>query len=187
MMRMAKTVCIQCRVSEATKAALMAVAHSQGLTLSALLHRTVVGATLGRAVEVDETAEVAGQPVRRSVRMAVRLRGEDALLLGERARGRGLAPATYVSLLVRGHLRNVTPLPDREIEALMKLVAAINAVGRNFNQIARTLHRGGPIDGIDSQAVMQMLRLLESARDHARRLVATNIQSWETGYVEKTR
>jgi hypothetical protein len=182
MTHMTKTVCIQCRVNEATKAALTAVAQSEGLTLSALLHRMAVGATLGRASASGDADGTSALPVKRSVRMAVRLRGEDALLLTERARGRGLAPATYVSMLVRSHLRHVTPMPDRELDALMKLVASINAVGRNVNQIARMVARGGPVEGIDTQSVKQMLQLMESARDQAKRFVALNVQSWETGY-----
>jgi predicted DNA binding CopG/RHH family protein len=187
MPHMPKTVCIQCRVSEETKAALIAAASSQGLTLSALLHRMTSGVTLARGVHLLESGEPAAKPVRRAVRMAVRLRGEDALLLKERASARGLAPATYVSLLVRSHLRNLAPLPDRELDALMKLVGAVNAMGRNVNQIARSLTQGGPVAGIDSQSVLQMMRVLEIAMHAAKALVTVNIKSWESGHGKAAR
>ena len=51
-------------------------------------------------------------------RIYVRLRRSDHALLRERAAGRGVTSATYVSMLVRTHLRGVSPLPDREFEEL---------------------------------------------------------------------
>ena len=43
--------------------------------------------------------------------MLVRLISEDWLLLDARAEARGMRPATYASVLLRAHLRQLTPLP----------------------------------------------------------------------------
>ena len=43
--------------------------------------------------------------------MLVRLRDEDKLLLDARAEARGMRPATYASVLLRSHLRQLTPYP----------------------------------------------------------------------------
>ena len=59
----------------------------------------------------------------RDSRLYVRLRHEDRLLLRERAAARGMAAATYVSVLVRSHLRNLAPLPKEELLALKRSVA----------------------------------------------------------------
>jgi hypothetical protein len=83
-------------------------------------------------------AEVpAVEPIGPRARVYVRLRRSDHALLRERAAGRGLASATYVSMLVRTHLRGMPPLPDRELAELRHAAGALGAVGRNLNQIAR--------------------------------------------------
>jgi len=40
--------------------------------------------------------------------------------------------ATYVSVLVRAHLRQLAPLPDRELSALRSTVNELAALGRNL-------------------------------------------------------
>jgi hypothetical protein len=45
--------------------------------------------------------------------MLMRLAAEDRLLLDARAEARGMRPATYASVLLRAHLRQLTPMPKR--------------------------------------------------------------------------
>ena len=54
--------------------------------------------------------------------MLVRLRAEDRLLLDARAEARGMRPATYASVLLRSHLRQLTPLPKDELLALKRSI-----------------------------------------------------------------
>lgn len=61
----------------------------------------------------------------------VRLRKEDRLLLHERAAARGMAAATYASVLVRAHLRSLAPMPKYELVALKQAVSELSAIGRN--------------------------------------------------------
>jgi len=69
--------------------------------------------------------------------MLVRLTAEDRLLLDARAEARGMRPATYASVLLRSHLRQLTPLPKDELVALKRSIAELGSIGRNINQIAR--------------------------------------------------
>jgi hypothetical protein len=55
-----------------------------------------------------------------SGRLSVRLRSNDLLLLRERAAGRDMPTSTYASLLIRAHLRTLTPLPTAELTALRR-------------------------------------------------------------------
>jgi hypothetical protein len=57
--------------------------------------------------------------------MLVRLTTEDRLLLDARAEARGMRPATYASVLLRSHLRQLTPLPKDELLALKRSVAEL--------------------------------------------------------------
>ena len=54
---------------------------------------------------------------------------------------------TYLAVLARSHLRNLAPLPEAERKAFERGVADLSAIGRNLNQIARHLNRGGVLAG----------------------------------------
>jgi hypothetical protein len=116
--------------------------------------------------------------------MLVRLRTEDKLLLDARAEARGMRPATYASVLVRAHLRGLTPLPKDELAALKHAVGALGAVGRNLNQIARTVNQGAQVAGPGRGEFRAILKICEAMRDHTKALIKANIASWSTGYAE---
>src|SRR5271163_3082051 len=135
MVDMAASPCIQCRIDPQLKLRLRAIAVQRGLTESAVLKRLVIAA-VGMTPASDVTL-LAVDPIGPRARIYVRLRRSDHALLRERAAGRGLASATYVSMPVRSHLRQAPPLPDRELAELRHAAGALGALGRNLNQIAR--------------------------------------------------
>ena len=73
------------------------------------------------------------------------------MLLRERAAARGMAAATYVSVLTRSHLRSLAPLPKAEWLMLERIVTELSKLGRNINQIARAANRGERVSdpGVD--------------------------------------
>ena len=77
------------------------------------------------------------------MRVYVRLRHEDRLLLEARASARGMRPATYASVLLRAHLRQITPLPKEELLVLKRSISELAAIGRNINQISKAANQGG--------------------------------------------
>jgi hypothetical protein len=54
-----------------------------------------------------------------------------------------MRPATYVSVLIRSHLRMLAPLPKDELLALKRSIAELATIGRNINQIAKAANEGG--------------------------------------------
>lgn len=114
----------------------------------------------------------------------IRLRKEDRLLLHERAGARGMASATYASVLVRAHLRSLTPLPKDELVALKQAVGELSAVGRNLNQIARTLSSGARVAGVGYEEFRAILKICEALRDHTKTLIKANTASWASGHAE---
>jgi hypothetical protein len=118
-------------------------------------------------------------------RLYVRMRREDRLLLHERAAARGMASATYVSVLVRSHLRALTPLPRDELAALKRAVGELGAIGRNLNQIARAVNDGARVTGPGREEFRSILRVCEALRDHTKDLIKANTASWSTGYAEE--
>jgi hypothetical protein len=105
-----------------TKERFGACARPQAISESALLKRLVI-ASLSSADMLTSAP-----PPAPSGRLSIRLRDDDLLLLRERAQTRGLPAASYVSFVVRSHLRRLTPM-DRELLALKQAIGEISAIG----------------------------------------------------------
>jgi hypothetical protein len=178
---MASSPCVQCRVSPQTKKQLQALAQQQQLTESALLKR-LVEVMVHSGGDTNSKVSKTVEPVTRGTRIYVRLRPEDHLLLRERATARGMAAATYVSLLLRAHLRNLAPLPKDEFTALMRSMTELRSVGRNLNQIARAANQGSRVNGPSREDLLAVLRACEGLRVHTKTLLQTNVTSWEVGH-----
>jgi hypothetical protein len=178
---MAVTQLIAARVSPETKARFRMIAEQQLVTESVLLKRLIQSMVGGLR---DSDADILQSPHRRlrGARLAVRLHPEDQLLLTLRARARQMAPATYVSVLVRVHLRTVSPLPEPELMALKRSVAELGAIGRNINQLARYAHQTTDVSGVTRQQLMSILKACEALRHHTKDLIKANAHSWETGH-----
>lgn len=126
----------------------------------------------------------AGRTTRDS-RLTVRIRPDDQLLLHERAAARGMAAATYVSVLTRAHLRGLSPLPKAEWLALEKSVSELSRLGRNINQIARAANRGERVTAPGRNDFLYFLKICEALRDHTKGLLQANLKSWQQGYEDQ--
>ncbi len=167
-------------VSNETKGRFAAAAARQDLSESALLKRLVE--QMLASAEFETVAEPMAPPYRRGARLTVRLVPEDRALLRERASARSMPAATYVSVLVRSHLRQLAPLPERELSSLQSAVRELAAVGRNLNAMARLLHLDALQAAPGRQEVLAMLRVCEALRDHIRALISANLTSWDLGH-----
>jgi len=189
---------LKTRVSPETKARVHARAERQFITESVWLKRLVASALLTstedgstasgvtRAGREDRTGGVlkAEGEETPGARVCIRLRPDDRLLLRERAHARGVASATYVSVLARAHLRNLVPLPKDELVALKRSVAELGAIGRNLNQIARAANRGERVVGPGRDELRAMLRVCEALRDNVKVLIRANVKTWEVGHAD---
>jgi len=171
-------------ISRESKTRFSELAKAQGLSESALLRR-VVESALAAVGGVGSPAIEPPSPVASSARISVRLRPDDLLLLRERAQARDMPTGTYVSLLVRSHLRGQTPLPTSALAALKRSVAEVSALGRNINQIARAANEQQWPGGPNVNDLRAILRALWGMRDHIKALINANLASWNAGY-EKT-
>lgn len=166
-------------VSTETKQRFVSAAVRQGLSESALLKRLIE--QMLSAGAGDGAVSPAPGAVR-DARVTIRLVADDQALLRERAAARTMPAATYVSSLVRSHLRQLAPLPDRELTALREAVNELAAVGRNLNTMTRLLQQGSRQPGPGLQETKVMLRLCEALRDHVRALLKANLVSWKVGH-----
>jgi hypothetical protein len=197
---MGATQILKTRVTPDTKARVLEITQGELLTEAVWLRRLVARAlheegpslATSRGVAERHSGPVTAARGRcsknpgRASRLYVRLRREDRLLLRERAAARGMASATYVSVLVRSHLRALPPLPKDELAALKRAVGELGAVGRNLNQIARTANQGARIAGPGREEFKAILKICEALRDHTKDLIKANTASWASGYAEDT-
>src|ERR1700730_17429544 len=149
---------VQCHGTPQTKTRLRVLAQERQLTESSLLKKLVETALLQTVGVPDLEVSKPIEPISRGARLYVRMRPEDHVLLRERACGRGMAAATYASLLLRAHLRAVLPIPDRALADLKRSVAELGAIGRNLNQIARVANQTGRVTGPSAQDLRALLR-----------------------------
>ena len=167
---------LKARVSPETKHQLKAVADGEFLSESAWLKRLVLreiracdaargsgesseGEGISRAGREERGPKGCGKP------MLVRLGIEDKLLLDARAEARGMRPATYASVLLRSHLRQLTPLPKDEYLALKRSIAVLESIGRNINQIAKVANQGGRMPESVGTEFRAMLKICVALRD----------------------
>ncbi len=171
-------------VTRETKDRFAAVARHQGLSDSALLKRLV-----DLMLQTASTGEVAplatADRTSRDSRLSVRIRPNDQLLLRERAAARGMAAATYVSVLTRAHLRGLAPLPKAEWLVLEKSVTELSRLSRNINQIARAANRGERVTGPGRDDFLPFLKICVALRDHTKALLQANVKSWQQGYEDQ--
>jgi hypothetical protein len=114
--------------------------------------------------------------------MLVRLSADDRLLLDARAEARGMRPATYASVLLRSHLRQLTPLPKDELLAFKRSIAELGSIGRNINQIAKAVSGGGEVPGSVRGEFRAMLKICLALRGNTKALLKGNLASWAAGY-----
>jgi hypothetical protein len=181
---MAANSLVRCRVSSETKALLQSIAAREQVTESSVVRQLLD--TLARTAGTESPIRKPDDAGLRAERLSIRLAPDDRLLLSERASARGMPSATYVAVLVRSHLRRLTPLPAAELDALKRAIAELGAVGRNLNQIARALNAGGRADSPGREDLAAMLKIAVALRDHMRALLKANETSWERGYGEST-
>lgn len=154
---MTKDAFIACRVTTETKARVRALAAREGIAESVLIKQlldVVLRASTPEAMAAPEPSEgMSG-----GARFHVRLGPEISRLLRERAKGRGVPAATYIASLVRAHFLDAAPLPQAEYVAVKQAVGELSAIGRNLDQIAREMNRGGSPAPPGREEVMAMLR-----------------------------
>ena len=167
------------------KGLLRSIAAKRQMNESALV-RQLIEATVQMTTGTKIADRAGSTRAVRDARLYIRLEPEDRILLGDRATARGMPSATYVSVLVRSHLRNLAPLPKDELLALKRSVAELGTIGRNLNQIVRAAIQGGKPAGPGREDLRAMLRVAEALRDHVKALLKANQISWGQGRAETT-
>ena len=169
------------RVPADTKRRVQEAARQRFLTDSIWLRQVIEESLKGVETAPGLVCTPDREPGGRKV--TFRLLPGDAMLLRERATARRTASATYVSILVRSHLRQLSPLPKDELRAFREQVRELRAIGRNLNQIARALNRGEVKDASVREDLRMFIKVATAMREATRALLKANTKAWEVGHV----
>lgn len=171
---------LRTRVSEETKRLVESIARDQQLTEAAWLRGVIRHTLRSGGARLTAASKEERREARRR-RLSVRIRPDDLVTLQARASARDMPAATYLSVLVRSHLRALRPLPEQELLALKRSISELRALGKNLNQLAKAVNSGHPV-GVKREELLAILRACEVLRDHVHALLKANLVSWEDGY-----
>lgn len=178
---MLKRYFLKAAVSGDIEQRIKAAAAAELVTPSAWLRRVAIRALARQPSTPEQSAPDEHSGDLRDRPLCVRLSPDDALLLKARALARGMRPATYVSVLVRSHLRSLSPLPKDELLALRRTVAELGALTRDLHRIAHTLGRDGGAAAPEQLNLQAVGRLCQVVRSDTKALIRANVNSWELG------
>ena len=159
-----------------------AAAAAELATPSAWLRRVVIRALVCQPSATEHTASDELSADLRDRRLCVRVSPDDALLLKDRALARGMRPATYVSVLLRSHLRSLAPLPKVELLELRRAVSELGALTRDSHRIVHALEQNGPTAAAGQPDLQSVVRLCQALRSDTKALIQANVNSWEIGH-----
>ena len=163
------------------KRRIKAAAAAEFIAPSAWLRRVAIRALPAQPHVLNRGGPEEGPADAWERRLYVRLSAEDSLLLRARAFARGLRPATYAAVLVRSHLRSLSPLPKDELLALRCAVSELGALTRELHRIAHVLGQDGQAASPDQPDLPAVLRLCQALRSETKALIRANVNSWEIG------
>ncbi|WP_230537815.1 hypothetical protein [Variovorax paradoxus] len=114
-------------------------------------------------------------------RLTLRLRKGDRPLATERAHSRGMKTASYLALLIHNHVRVAAVLPANELDHIKATGARLAALGRQLRMFGMPNTLSEPVASDLGEAIAQVRREVEVAREATAALVRRNLISWETG------
>ncbi len=163
------------------KQAWVAWCARQGLSQAAALRRIV-----SRLTESDAKARPA--PLRHSVgpgergakRVSLRLTASELQAAHERAAGEGLTPSRWVVGLVRAILTQEPQLSSAELAELRRSNSALQAVGRNLNQVAKGLNISPKASLVVKADLIETIdKAIKGHTEIVAKVLAANVQRWK--------
>jgi hypothetical protein len=175
-----RSVVIGTRATCETKARFAALAGSQGLSEAAFL-ALVIDKVLAQNGSIDSLSRENGTAVARSVdRITLRLRPGDRALADARASGRRMKTASYLSMLIRTHVRGGPAMPPAELDVLKAVAGHLGAIHRQLRLVGAGSAAAVP-RSVPEALLKEVGRLVEDVRESVAGVVRANLISWEAG------
>ncbi len=178
--RVNKDETVRARVEPGVKARFEDRAKAKGMTPAALLRQLVLS-ELGAGSDPLDLAESAIQGRIEVERATVRMPGFLQDAAKDRANLKGMSLSRWIAALVQSNLVKDPVLTDKELLAIRAMNRELAAIGRNINQIAKSLNSS--IDGIERSRVgLDALEKVPAAIAVCRRVIRDlsrkSQQSW---------
>jgi len=163
-----------------------ALARREGTNESALVRQLLEAALQASPVEATP-APHQSENARGGMRLSIGFGPSMSGLLEQRARGRGMAPATYVSCLVRAHVMDAAPLHGAEYLTVKHAVAVLTATERHLDRIARAPNPGAGSHSPSCADLRAVLKVAGTLREDIKALVSASNRAWRVGCGQKAR
>ena len=178
-----RTAVIGTRTSSEAKARFAALAARRGLTESALL-ALLIERVVADHSEQDDSATLS--PVADEGcavdRLTLRLRPGDRALVDARAASRRMKTASYLSMLVRTHVRGTPVMPPQELDELRCAAGLLGSIGRQLRAMASQSSEQSVSAADAAELLVDVGRAVESVRAAVSDVVRANLKSWEAGH-----
>lgn len=112
-------------------------------------------------------------------KMYIRLTEPEKVAVANRSRAQGFKSATWVRSLIRATLARTPHFNEEELHELREANRQLAALGRNINQIAKTLNMSA--DNAHHAIAIDLKQLRETIEDHRGTIVSLvreNLRSW---------
>jgi hypothetical protein len=170
---------ITARPSPEEKARFKLLAKQVGLSESALA-LNAIRALLDRDAEwLRRQPPLNPENVAASDRITIRLRPGDGLAVIRRATERGMKPATYISALLRAHIKVSPPLPTAEVSALKRSLGVLAGLGTVLANTSRHGIPSGPQGEVYREAIRGTRREIAALEQRIVDLTKAALIAWE--------
>lgn len=165
-------------VEPGIKALFRNMAKGRGLSESEFLRQVVLMVTGKDIKEERPIAPVPdkAEPVHLKIRLPLFLMEETK----RRATGKGMAPSRWIAALVQSNLTRSPVMSENELLALRGNIRELTAIGRNINQIAKSLNENFyETERVRLDKLEALSRVIAENQTAIRALVRASQNSWE--------
>lgn len=165
---------LKTQVDGALKSEFVKLALSRNLSEAALLRELVIGATLGQ-VELPSVPPAAN---RETESITVYLPAFLKAQVAHRAKSRCLTTSGWVGALIQSNLMQDPVMTHNQLAALNASIRELSAIGRNVNQIAKSLNQRPGDTGLSVEFLDSLSSKLGAHRSAVRELVRASQRAW---------
>lgn len=160
------------------------ISKARGLSESELLRAVVLAAT-DQSKDTDQPIQPDAEKAEAD-RMTVRMPRFLMEATKKRSKAKGMAPSRWVTALVQSNLTGQPVMSDAELEGLQASGRELVAIGRNINQIAKSINQANVIHpGAFEKEWLPLIKLTELSqaitenRAAIRALVRASQNAWK--------
>jgi hypothetical protein len=152
---------------------------AQQCTTSSHAFRSIVKRLTEHPAHPERVLRSTGPAEPSAQRISARLTASELAEVNRRAAAEHMKPAGWLVGLIRSHLTHEPQFGQEELAALTQSTAALRALGRNLNQVAKALNTS-PHERLlyKVELVEELDRAVKSHAETVSRFIAANIERW---------